>query len=60
MSLLEDTETTQFQDNYCRLCAEIKESLVGILEAEGQKLDIQCKIAKCLNIQVFFFFLLLS
>lgn len=36
----------------CRLCAETKESLIGIYDAEGQKLAIEAKIAKCLQIQV--------
>jgi hypothetical protein len=36
----------------CRLCAETKESLIGIYDAEGQKLAIEIKIAKCLQIQV--------
>ncbi|XP_003424691.2 zinc finger protein 2 [Nasonia vitripennis] len=37
----------------CRLCAESKSGLVGIYEAEGQSLEIESKIAKCLRIQVF-------
>ncbi|XP_017763558.1 PREDICTED: zinc finger protein 883-like [Eufriesea mexicana] len=36
----------------CRLCAETKENFIGIYEAEGQKLAIEAKIAKCLQIQV--------
>ncbi|KAL6422112.1 hypothetical protein ACFW04_010872 [Cataglyphis niger] len=36
----------------CRLCAETKANLIGIYEAEGQKLAIEAKIAKCLQIQV--------
>ncbi|XP_076624470.1 uncharacterized protein LOC143343448 isoform X2 [Colletes latitarsis] len=36
----------------CRLCAETKENFIGIYDAEGQKLAIEAKIAKCLQIQV--------
>ncbi|XP_071625990.1 uncharacterized protein [Temnothorax longispinosus] len=36
----------------CRLCAETKENLIGIYDPEGQKLAIEAKIAKCLQIQV--------
>ncbi|XP_014486894.1 PREDICTED: zinc finger protein 773-like isoform X1 [Dinoponera quadriceps] len=36
----------------CRLCAETKENLIGIYDAEGQRLAIEAKIAKCLQIQV--------
>ncbi|XP_076277236.1 uncharacterized protein LOC143207526 isoform X3 [Lasioglossum baleicum] len=36
----------------CRLCAETKENFIGIYDAEGQKLAIDAKIAKCLQIQV--------
>ncbi|XP_076163197.1 uncharacterized protein LOC143144552 isoform X1 [Ptiloglossa arizonensis] len=36
----------------CRLCAETKENCIGIYDAEGQKLAIEAKIAKCLQIQV--------
>lgn len=40
----------------CRLCAETKRELIGIYDAEGQKLAIEGKIAKCLQIQVKFLF----
>ncbi|XP_066586730.1 zinc finger protein 626-like [Prorops nasuta] len=36
----------------CRLCAESKENFIGIYDAEGQKLEIEAKIAKCLQIRV--------
>ncbi|XP_046622181.1 zinc finger protein 737-like isoform X3 [Neodiprion virginianus] len=36
----------------CRLCAEAKDKLIGIYDAEGQKLGIELKILKCLQIQV--------
>ncbi|XP_076766153.1 uncharacterized protein LOC143432997 [Xylocopa sonorina] len=36
----------------CRLCAETKENFIGIYDAEGQKLAIEAKITKCLQIQV--------
>ncbi|XP_014607524.1 PREDICTED: zinc finger protein 626-like [Polistes canadensis] len=36
----------------CRLCAETKENFIGIYDAEGQKLAIEAKISKCLQIQV--------
>ncbi|XP_076247401.1 uncharacterized protein LOC143187208 isoform X1 [Calliopsis andreniformis] len=36
----------------CRLCAETKENCIGIYDTEGQKLAIEAKIAKCLQIQV--------
>ncbi|XP_053994972.1 putative zinc finger protein 66 isoform X1 [Hylaeus volcanicus] len=36
----------------CRLCAETKENCIGIYDAEGRKLAIEAKIAKCLQIQV--------
>ncbi|XP_012281142.1 zinc finger protein 583 [Orussus abietinus] len=36
----------------CRLCAETKDTFIGIYDAEGQKLGIESKIAKCLQIQV--------
>ncbi|XP_031837799.1 uncharacterized protein LOC116429230 isoform X2 [Nomia melanderi] len=36
----------------CRLCAETKENFIGIYDTEGQKLAIEAKIAKCLQIQV--------
>ncbi|XP_014213481.1 zinc finger protein 253-like isoform X2 [Copidosoma floridanum] len=42
----------QQQQQLCRLCAEPRNSLVGIYEPEGQKLDIKTKITKCLHIQV--------
>lgn len=38
----------------CRLCADSKENFIGIYEAEGQKLAIDAKITKCLQIQVNF------
>lgn len=40
------------ESELCRLCAETKENFIGIYEAEGQKLAIEAKIAKCLQIQV--------
>ncbi|KAL0124799.1 hypothetical protein PUN28_006570 [Cardiocondyla obscurior] len=40
------------EPDLCRLCAETKENLIGIYDAEGQKLAIETKIAKCLQIQV--------
>lgn len=36
----------------CRLCADTKENFIGIYDAEGQKLAIDAKINKCLQIQV--------
>lgn len=36
----------------CRLCAETKPDVIGIADAEGEKLSIQCKIAKYLHIEV--------
>ncbi|XP_046746761.1 zinc finger protein 724-like isoform X3 [Diprion similis] len=36
----------------CRLCAEAKDKLIGIYDAEGQKLGLELKILKCLQIQV--------
>ncbi|XP_043591183.1 zinc finger protein 737-like isoform X3 [Bombus pyrosoma] len=39
------------ESELCRLCAETKENFIGIYEAEGQKLAIEAKIAKCLQIQ---------
>ncbi|XP_011630595.1 zinc finger protein 479-like isoform X1 [Pogonomyrmex barbatus] len=44
--------TTMTEPELCRLCAETKENLIGIYDAEGQKLAIEAKIAKCLQIQV--------
>lgn len=38
--------------NLCRLCAETKRNYIGIYDSEGQKLDIESKIYKCLQIQV--------
>ena len=40
------------ESELCRLCAETKENVIGIYDAEGQKLAIEAKIAKCLQIQV--------
>ncbi|CAK9796263.1 Zinc finger protein 585A [Anthophora plagiata] len=40
------------ESELCRLCAETKENFIGIYDAEGQKLAIEAKIAKCLQIQV--------
>ncbi|XP_043284345.1 zinc finger protein 3 homolog [Venturia canescens] len=40
------------ESELCRLCAETKDELIGIYDAEGQKLAIEGKIAKCLQIQV--------
>lgn len=52
------------ESELCRLCAETKENFIGIYEAEGQKLAIEAKIAKCLQIQVkiasFFFIILFN
>lgn len=36
----------------CRLCAESKPDIIGIYDAEGQKLSIHDKIAKYLHIEV--------
>lgn len=38
--------------DFCRLCAETKENFIGIYHPEGQKLGIESKIFKCLQIQV--------
>lgn len=39
---------------WCRLCAIQKESVVEIYEDEGQKLNLETKITKCLQIEVSF------
>lgn len=36
----------------CRLCANKKESFVGVYDDEGHKLRIESKINKCLQIEV--------
>ncbi|XP_011505269.1 PREDICTED: zinc finger protein 382-like [Ceratosolen solmsi marchali] len=48
-----NTKRTVDKQQLCRLCAETKEGFIGIYEAEGLKLAIENKIAKCLQIQVF-------
>ncbi|XP_012251182.2 zinc finger protein 85-like isoform X2 [Athalia rosae] len=40
------------EPHLCRLCAETKENFIGIYDAEGQKLEIESKIKKCLQIKV--------
>lgn len=44
-------DVARMTQQLCRLCAEAKDSKIGIYGPEGQRLAIDTKIAKCLQIQ---------
>lgn len=42
-------------DKLCRLCGETKPRAINIFDEEGQKLAIDKKIIKCLQIKVLYY-----